>query len=340
MRFADDVVITVRSGNGGKGCISFRRQRFIPKGGPDGGDGGKGGDVVFCTTKKLFSLNDFVSKKYFVAQDGAPGRGQNQTGKNGEDLVVMVPVGTVITDYDTKQVLVDMTREGQQVTLVPGGMGGKGNQHFATSTNRTPRFAQPGQPGQEKRLGLTLKFIADIGLIGLPNVGKSTLLSRLTSAHPKIDIYPFTTIIPNLGVFFLNDENSLVLADIPGLIQGASQGLGLGHDFLRHIERARALLHLLDITSMSSDCILDDFNTIISEMSAYNPELIKKPQLVLINKIDLKEEATRDVKELQDALAKKGFDSLPISSRTGEGIDALKRFIIDNWLPVYFNQQG
>ncbi len=334
MRFADDVVITVRSGNGGKGCVSFRRQRFIPKGGPDGGDGGKGGDVVFCATKKLFSLTDFVSKKHFVAQNGGSGKGQNQTGKNGEDLVIMVPVGTVITDCDTEKVVADMTCDGQQVTLVPGGRGGKGNLHFATSTNRTPRFAQPGQPGQEKRLRLTLKFIADIGLIGLPNVGKSTLLSYLTSAHPKIDIYPFTTIVPNLGVFFLDDECSLVLADIPGLIEGASRGLGLGHDFLRHIERARALLHLLDITSLSSDRILDDFNTIISEMSAYNPDLLKKPQLVLINKIDLAEKAHRSVKELQDALAKRGFDSLPISSKTGEGIDALRRFIIDNWLPL------
>ena len=228
MLFLDEAVIKAVSGSGGKGCISFRRERFIPKGGPDGGNGGLGGSVIARATKKLYDLNDYNSKKYFKARDGQSGRGRNCSGGNADDLVLIVPLGTIIEDLDSQEILADLVYEEQKITIIQGGLGGKGNRHFATSTNRAPRMAQPGLPGQEKRLKLTLKHLADIGLVGLPNAGKSTLLSRLTMARPRIDSYPFSTIVPNLGVMTFSDESTLVVADIPGLIEGASSGRGLG----------------------------------------------------------------------------------------------------------------
>ena len=329
MLFLDEAVVTVVSGSGGKGCVSFRRERFIPKGGPDGGNGGTGGSVIAKATGKLYDLSDYNAKKYFKARNGGAGGGQNCSGANAEPLVLKVPLGTTIEDCESHEVLADLVHEGQEVTLIQGGMGGKGNRHFATSTNRAPRMAQPGLPGQEKQLKLTLKHLADIGLIGLPNAGKSTLLSRLTMARPKIDSYPFTTIVPNLGVMTFSDESTLVIADIPGLIEGASSGRGLGHRFLRHIERTSLLLHLIDVSCDSSCDILEDYHMLRREMAAYSPELLNKPHMVLFSKMDLYNPAQRDVAALRSALEAEGVTSLPISAKTGEGIDEFKEIIFD-----------
>jgi GTP-binding protein len=325
MRFLDEVVINLASGNGGKGCVSFRRERFIPKGGPDGGDGGKGGDIIIRASKRLHTLYDFSSKRNIRSQNGGPGRGKNQTGKDGADTIIEVPLGTLVYDQDTGDLLVDLIEEGREILIVPGGKGGKGNSHFATSTNRAPRFAQPGIPGQRKRIRLSLKYIADIGLIGLPNVGKSTLLSRLTAAQPKIDSYPFTTIIPNLGVIEYEDQNSLTLADIPGLIEGASEGKGLGHHFLKHVERTRFLLHLIDITYAPAHRLLEDFYILQDELGKYSPSLTKKEQMVLINKIDLVSPNHDNIKKMMSELSRIGLESLPISALTGEGLEDLKQ---------------
>ena len=331
MSFLDEAVIRARSGDGGKGCISFRREKFIPKGGPDGGDGGDGGSIIIRASGRLHTLTDDTSRKYFKASDGKHGRGKNQSGKNGPDLFIHVPLGTIIEDLDTGELLADLIHDKQDFLLLPGGKGGKGNQHFATSTNRTPRIAQPGLPGQEKRLKLSLKFLADIGLIGLPNAGKSTLLSRLSMARPKIDSYPFTTLIPNLGVMVFDDDRTLIIADIPGLVEGASEGRGLGHRFLKHIERTRLLLHLLDITYLPDQGILDDFHTLRHEMLAYSPALADKPQMVLINKMDLYDPNHRNLLTLQKELEELGFSSLPISAVTGQGLEKLKEIIIKKW---------
>jgi GTPase len=332
MGFLDEAVITVASGNGGAGCVSFRREKFRPKGGPDGGDGGNGGSIIFQATIRLQSLIDLSSRKFIRARNGQPGRGKNQSGKNGADHTVEVPMGTLIQDADTGEMLADLITDNQQVVLLPGGKGGKGNQHFATSTHRVPRFAQPGLPGQEKKIRLILRFLADIGLIGLPNAGKSTLLARLSTARPKVGDYPFTTLIPNLGMMKLNTERSVTLADIPGLIQGASAGKGLGHRFLKHIERTRLLLHLLDITYMPEQDILEDFNIINHEMAVYNPELPLKPQMVLINKMDLYDPSIhRGLTDLQKALASLGVESIAISAGTGEGLKKLKTIISRKW---------
>ncbi|MCP4577829.1 MAG: GTPase ObgE [Deltaproteobacteria bacterium] len=330
MGFLDEAVISVASGSGGKGCVSFRREKFIPKGGPDGGDGGDGGSIIVRATRRLHSLIDFSSRKYLRARNGAPGRGKNQSGKHGGDLILEVPLGTTIYDSDSGEVLADLTHDSQEVLLLPGGKGGQGNQRFATPTNRAPRIAQPGLPGQEKRLKLSLQFLADIGLIGLPNAGKSTLISRLSMARPKVGSYPFTTLVPNLGVMTFDDESAVVIADIPGLVEGASQGRGLGHRFLKHIERTNLLLHLLDITYQPDQDILEDFNTISGEMAAYNPALTQKPQMVLINKMDLHGPEHRDLEELQKALEGVGVASLPISALTGEGLEELKEIIYKN----------
>ena len=331
MGFLDETVITARSGDGGKGCISFRREKFIPKGGPDGGDGGNGGSIIIRATRRLNTLTDFTAHKYFKAPDGKPGRGKNQFGKNGPDLFIDVPLGTIIEDSDTGELLADLIHEKQEFLLLPGGKGGKGNQRFATSVNRAPKIAQTGLPGQERRVRLLLKFIADIGLIGLPNAGKSTLLSRLSMARPKIDSYPFTTLTPNLGVMTFDDERSLVIADIPGLIEGASAGRGLGHRFLKHIERTKLLLHLLDITYKPDENILGDFYTLTHEMETYNPALVDKPKIVLINKMDIYSSEHRDMKTLRTTLEEMGIESLPISALTSVGIEELKKIIMEKW---------
>ncbi len=332
MRFLDEVVITVRSGDGGRGCVSLRRERFIPKGGPDGGDGGDGGNVILKATKTLHTLYDYAHRTYFRAKNGAPGKGKNQTGKKGDDLILEVPLGTIVYDESTNQKLADLTQEGQELLVAPGGKGGKGNTHFATPTNRAPRIAQPGTPGVERRLRLVLKFLADVGLVGLPNVGKSTLLANLTNAQPKIENYPFTTLVPNLGVLEVGEGNTLVLADIPGIIEGASEGKGLGHQFLRHVERTKVLVHVLDITYMPKGDLLEDFMVLRQEMDKYNPDLLKKTQLVLINKMDLCSTAKcRDLALVQGRLKEMGLESLPVSALKGDGLEQFK-----DWLKKRF----
>jgi GTP-binding protein len=334
MVFLDEAFITAVSGDGGRGCVSFRREKFIPKGGPDGGDGGNGGNIVVRASTRHHTLTDYSSRKYLKAENGQPGRGKNQSGKNGADLIFEVPLGTIIEDSDTGELLGDLIHDNQELVLIFGGKGGKGNQRFATSTNRAPRIAQPGLPGKERRLRLSLKFLADIGLIGLPNSGKSTLLSRLSMARPKVDSYPFTTIFPNLGVMYFDDESSLIIADIPGLIEGASAGRGLGHRFLKHIERTKLLLHVLDITFHPDQDILEDFHMLIHEMDAFSPGLAQKPQMVLINKIDIYGPGHRDLKILEEALGESGFESLPISALTGEGLEELKKVIREKWIQI------
>ncbi len=321
----DEALISAKSGDGGGGCVSFRREKYIPRGGPNGGDGGNGGSVIVKATKRLQTLTDYSSQRYFKAQNGQPGRGKNQTGKNGTDVIIEVPLGTIIYDRDTGEMLADLIQDNQEIFLLQGGKGGKGNQHFATPTNRAPRIAQPGLPGLKKRLKLSLKYLADIGLVGLPNAGKSTLLSRLTMARPRIDSYPFTTLFPNLGVITFDDEKALTMADIPGLIEGASQGRGLGHRFLKHIERTKLLLHVIDITYIPTHDILEDLLTLRMEMEEYNPSLIQKDQMVLINKIDLYSSRGRDVGSIKKALNQLGLESLPISALTGEGLEELKQ---------------
>ena len=281
--FIDQVVIHVKSGKGGDGMVHFHREKFVPRGGPDGGDGGKGGEVIFEVKPTLNTLSAFRPNQKFKAEDGIKGGPSQMTGRNGKDLVIPIPSGTMLFDADTGELIGDLTEPGDKLTVLKGGRGGRGNQHFATSRNQAPRTAEKGEPAQEKRLRLELKLIADIGLIGVPNAGKSTLLSVLTNAKPKIAPYPFTTLEPNLGVANIDDHTTVVLADIPGLIEGASQGAGLGHDFLRHIQRTRVLIHLLD--GLSEDPIAD-YSQINSELSLFDPNLVKKPQIVALNKID------------------------------------------------------
>jgi len=327
MGFVDEAVISVQSGDGGRGCVSFRREKYIPKGGPDGGDGGNGGDVIIRATKRLHTLTDYSPRKHFKAQNGRPGRGKDQTGKDGKDIILEVPLGTIIYDHESGELLADLVQEDQEIFVIPGGKGGKGNQHFATPTNRAPRIAQPGLLGQKRTIRLSLKYLADIGLVGLPNAGKSTLLSRLTNARPRIDSYPFTTLVPNLGVLILDDEKALTMADIPGLIDGASEGRGLGHRFLRHIERTRLLLHLIDITYVPVHDLLEDFFSLENEMEKFDPSLIQKDQVVLINKIDIRSPEHRRIESIISAFDEMGIDAVPISALTGEGLDEVKQVL-------------
>jgi GTP-binding protein len=311
--FIDQVEIFVRSGKGGDGMVHFHREKFIPRGGPDGGDGGKGGDVILEVKSTLNTLSSFRQNQKFKAEDGIKGGPSQMSGRYGDDLILYVPPGTVIFDADTGALIGDLTQPGQQLNILKGGRGGRGNQHFATSRNQVPRTAEKGEPAQERRIKMELKLIADIGLIGIPNAGKSTLLSVLTNAKPKIASYPFTTLEPNLGVANIDDNTTVVLADIPGLIEGASQGAGLGHDFLRHIQRTRVLIHILD--GLSEDPVAD-YSQINSELSLFDANLAKKPQLVALNKIDQP--------EVQEKLAgiQKQFKKLNVELMT---ISALAR---------------
>jgi GTP-binding protein len=308
--FIDEAEILVRSGKGGDGMVHFHREKFIPRGGPDGGDGGKGGDVIFEVKPTLNTLQSFRHVTRYIASDGKNGGPNNMTGKSAEDLIVTVPAGTIVYDAETGQLLGDLTKPGERLTICKGGRGGRGNQHFATARNQAPRTAERGEPGEEKRLKLELKLIADIGLIGVPNAGKSTLLAALTNAKPKIAPYPFTTLEPNLGVANIDDETSVVLADIPGLIEGASQGAGLGHDFLRHIQRTRVLIHLLD--GLSNDPVAD-YSQINSELALFDPNLARKPQIVALNKIDQPEVQER-LAEIRKAMKKKKVELMTISA--------------------------
>ena len=322
MKFADEAIINVKAGDGGNGCVSFRRERFIPRGGPDGGDGGKGGDVILQVDAQLTTLLDLTYPKQFRAQKGTHGKGKKQTGRNGEDLIIRVPVGTLVREGQSGELLQDLLVDGQRFIAAAGGRGGRGNARFATSTLRAPRHAEKGDQGQERNLRLELKLLADVGIIGYPNVGKSTLLSRISSARPKIADYPFTTLAPNLGVVIREDHKPFVVADIPGLIGGASKGAGLGLTFLRHVERTRLLLHLLNISEGPSRNPVKDFQTINQELEASPSSLQGKIQLVALSKIDLPSVRER-AKGIEHQFAKMGYRLYLISSQTGEGLEAL-----------------
>ena len=322
MKFVDEARIHVKAGDGGNGCVSFRRERFVPRGGPDGGDGGKGGDVILQGDAQLATLLDLTYPKQFRAQKGTHGKGKDQTGKKGENLIIRVPVGTLVRDDQTEELLQDLLFDGQQFVVAEGGRGGRGNARFATPTLRAPRHAEKGEKGEEHWLRLELKLLADVGLIGYPNVGKSTLLSRISSARPKIADYPFTTLVPNLGVVKQDDHQPFVAADIPGLIEGASKGAGLGLTFLRHVERTRLLVHLLDISEGPPRDPVKDFQALNHELKAYHPSLQKKNQLLALNKIDLPSVRGR-AKGIKNRFERMGHSLYLISSRTGEGIKEL-----------------
>lgn len=320
--FFDEAKIYVKGGDGGNGCVSFRREKFVPFGGPDGGDGGRGGHVYLVVDPHLNTLVNFRKKVHFKAGRGQHGRGKNQTGKSGEDLYIPVPPGTVVRDAETGEVIADLVEPGQKVLVARGGRGGRGNAAFATPTNQAPRFAEKGEPGQERWLLLELKLIADAGIVGVPNAGKSTLLASVSAARPKIAPYPFTTLEPNLGVVSVDDYD-FVLADIPGLIEGAHRGAGLGHKFLRHIERTRLLIHLLDGLSPHP---LRDFEAINRELALFSERLAAKPQIVALNKMDIPQ--VRELwPEVRRAMQERGFEVYAISAATGEGVQELMRAV-------------
>lgn len=324
--FADRAKIFIRSGKGGDGHVSFRRELFVPNGGPDGGDGGKGGDIIFEVDEGLNTLNDYRHKAKYCAQPGEEGGKKRCHGKNGTDLILKVPEGTLIKDAESGKVIADMSGDNKRQIVLKGGRGGKGNMNYATATMQVPKYAQPGQPAQELEVRMELKVIADVGLVGFPNVGKSTLLSRVTNAEPKIANYHFTTLSPNLGVVDLEGCSGFVIADIPGLIEGASEGVGLGHEFLRHIERTRVMIHVVDVASTEGRDPVDDINKINKELEAYNPEIAKRPQIIAANKTDAiyVEEGEEDpVERLKKEFEPKGIPVYPISAVSGKGLKEL-----------------
>ena len=323
--FADRAEIYIRSGKGGDGSVSFRRELFVAAGGPNGGDGGKGGDIIFEVDEGLNTLADFRFVRKYCAQDGENGGTNRCTGKNGADMILKVPEGTVIKEKETGKVITDMSHENRREVILRGGRGGKGNQHYATATMQVPKYAQPGQDAQELNVILELKVIADVGLVGFPNVGKSTFLSRVTNAKPKIANYHFTTLNPNLGVVDMDGANGFVIADIPGLIEGASEGVGLGHEFLRHVERTRVIIHVVDVASTEGRDPIEDIKTINAELAAYDANLAKKPQIIAANKTDvmLPEEAEEAVNKLREAFAEEGYPIYSISAVSGKGVKEL-----------------
>ena len=322
--FADRARIYVRSGKGGDGHVSFRREKYVPNGGPDGGDGGRGGDVIFQVDEGLNTLTDFRHVRKYKAGDGQEGGKRNCRGKDGEDIILKVPEGTVIREAESGRVIADMSGENRRVVLLTGGKGGNGNQHYATSTMQAPKYAQPGQPARELELLLELKMIADVGLVGFPNVGKSTLLSRVTNARPKIANYHFTTIVPNLGVVDMDGAKSFVIADIPGLIEGASEGVGLGHEFLRHIERTKVIIHMVDAAGTEGRDPIADIYAINKELEAYNMEIASRPTVIAANKIDAApDEAAEAVELLKAEFEPKGIQVFPISAVSGQGLKEL-----------------
>jgi len=322
VKFVDEAKIYVKSGRGGKGCVSFRREKFVPRGGPNGGDGGNGGSVILIARQNMSSLLDHRYKQHYKAENGEHGRGKDQHGKNAPTLLVPVPVGTVVKDFFTGEILGDLTEDGDTLVVAKGGRGGRGNARFATPTNRAPRYAEPGEEAEERTLLLELKLLADVGIIGFPNAGKSTLISRISAARPKIADYPFTTLIPNLGVVSYNEGKTFVVADIPGLIKGAHEGTGLGIKFLRHIERTKVLIHLLDLSPLTERDPIEDYHQMNGELKAYSADLIKKPQIIAPNKIDITE-AREKLKKIKTYFNKLGIEVFPISSATGEGLQVL-----------------
>jgi Obg family GTPase CgtA len=343
--FADRAKIFIRSGKGGDGHVSFRRELYVPNGGPDGGDGGRGGDVIFEVDKGLNTLQDFRHKRKFAAKDGEPGGKRRCHGADADDIVLKVPEGTVIKEAESDKVIADMSGENRRQVVLKGGRGGLGNQHFATATMQIPKYAQPGQPAQELWIKLELKVIADVGLIGFPNVGKSTFLSRVTNAQPKIANYHFTTLNPNLGVVDLGEAKGFVIADIPGLIEGASEGVGLGHEFLRHIERTKMMIHVVDAAGSEGRDPVEDVYKINQELEAYNPDIASRPQVIAANKTDLIYEGDESpVDRLKKEFEPKGIKVFPISGVSGQGMKELLYYVSGQLSeldqePVIFEQE-
>jgi GTP-binding protein len=321
--FVDQVNVTLRAGKGGDGCVSFRRERGVPKGGPDGGRGGNGGSIFLVADKNLNTLSYFRFHPINKAQRGAHGQGANRQGRKGDDLRLKVPLGTIIKDRDNEKVLYDLVADDQEFLAAKGGKGGRGNASFASSTNRTPRFREAGQPGEEKELTLELKLIADVGLIGFPNVGKSTLISNISAAKPVIADYPFTTLVPNLGVVDINEFQSFVVADIPGLIEGAHQGHGLGIKFLKHIERTKILVHLVDVSPLTRRDPIHDFGTVMRELEEFDSQLVKRPQILVANKIDLLGRDTQRLERVKSLAQKEGIPFFAVSALRGNGLKDL-----------------
>lgn len=323
--FIDVAEVYLKAGDGGDGAVSFHREKYVPNGGPDGGDGGNGGNIIFKVDTGLNTLIDFRYKRKYVAPNGERGSGKNCSGRSGEDLIVRVPLGTVVKDKETGRIIADLSRVGQEEVIVRGGKGGWGNQHFATPTRQAPNFARKGAPGEERWVVLELKLLADVGLIGFPNVGKSTLLSVVSAARPKIADYHFTTLTPNLGVVYVGEGASFVMADIPGLIEGAHKGAGLGHQFLRHVERTRLLIHIVDISETDGRDAINDVDVINRELEMYNPELAKRPQIIAANKVD----AVGDMSKLERfrrEMEGRGYPVFAISAATRQGVDELIRY--------------
>lgn len=322
MSFIDEVKIHLKSGDGGAGCVSFRREKFIPYGGPDGGDGGKGGDIIIQASSGLSTLLDLRQRPHQKAKRGGNGMGKDRHGAYGDSLKILVPVGTVIKDAETDEILADLTEPEQTVVLLKGGRGGQGNARFATSTNKAPKFAQPGEPGEERWVRLELKLMADVGLLGFPSVGKSSFIAKVSAARPKIADYPFTTLVPNLGVVAYKNYRSFVIADIPGLIEDAHAGAGLGHRFLKHLERTGLLLHILDISWMPERDPIREYEALNRELSLFNPELAEKTQIIVINKIDLPQ-VEENLPQVLPWFSGQGLKVFPISTITGRGIQEL-----------------
>ena len=343
--FADRAAIYIKSGKGGDGHVSFRREKYVPNGGPDGGDGGHGGDVIFEVDEGLNTLTDFRHIRKYQAQNGENGDKRNCRGKDGKDIILRVPAGTVIKEAESGKVITDMSGDNRRIVLLKGGRGGNGNQHYATSTMQAPKYAQPGQPAKELNLILELKVIADVGLVGFPNVGKSTFLARVTNAKPKIANYHFTTLNPNLGVVDMEDGNGFVIADIPGLIEGASEGIGLGHEFLRHIERTKVMIHMIDAAGSEGRDPIADIYAIDKELAAYNPQIAAKPQVIAANTIDLIYEGENEViAKLKAEFEPKGIAVYPVSAVSGHGVKELLYHVKDmldtfDDAPVIFAQE-
>lgn len=321
--FIDQATIYVKAGNGGNGIVSFRREKYIPKGGPDGGNGGNGGSIIIRADKQLTTLMDFRYRRNYNAENGEHGMGANKTGKSGKDAIIRVPAGTVIKDADTDELIADLVNEGEEIVIAKGGRGGKGNAEFATSTDQAPRRATKGTPGEERTIQFELKLLANVGLVGFPNAGKSTLISRISAAKPKIADYPFTTLIPNLGIVRYSEEKSFVVADMPGLIEGAHKGKGLGIEFLRHIERTRVLVFMIECTTENPKT---QYRTLVNELKLFNETMLKKPQIIAITKMDLADSALK--KSLKKLTFRKNIPVIQISAVTGEG---LKELVDDMW---------